>query len=155
MRFAEVFLRLGCALVAWMVLYAHFLWLAALYAMGCGPDGNEMHGVLLGLAPIALGFAFLLRVTRPFAEIHSMLRWLGVPLLLLLPFVVRSVWQVFQTVNVNNTAICTAGVPATWQTLWVPVQFVTLVLVSFLLVRMWRNLPSDAAATNQPMERPD
>ncbi|MDH3614690.1 MAG: hypothetical protein OES10_15620 [Gammaproteobacteria bacterium] len=128
-----------------MMLYAHFLWLAALYAMGCGPDGNEMHGVLLGLAPIALGFAFLLQVTRPFAEIHSILRWLGAPLLLLLPFAIRSVWQVFQTVNVNNAAICTGGVPATWQTLWVPVQFVTLVLISFLLIRMWRNVRSDAA----------
>ena len=49
MRFAEVFLRLGSALVAWMLLFTHFLWLAALHAMGCGPDGAEMHKLLLGL----------------------------------------------------------------------------------------------------------
>jgi hypothetical protein len=54
MRFSDVFLRLGCALVAWMVLYAHFIWLAALGGIGCGPDGDELHKVLLALAAFML-----------------------------------------------------------------------------------------------------
>ncbi|MDH3339114.1 MAG: hypothetical protein OER22_12375 [Gammaproteobacteria bacterium] len=144
MQFAEVFLRLGCSLVAWMVLYAHFLWLAALYAMGCGPDGDEMHRLLLGLAPFTCGFAFLLRVTRPFAEIHSILRWLGAPLLLLLPFAVRSVWHVFQAVNINSSAICTSDAPTTWQSLWAPVQLITALLVAYMVVRVWRSVALDA-----------
>ncbi len=57
MRFAEVFLRLGSALVAWMMMYAYFLWLAAVYVVACGADGDEMHRLLLGLAP----FVWLLR----------------------------------------------------------------------------------------------
>ena len=65
MRFAEVFLRLGCALVARMMLYAHFVWLAALRSVGCGPDGDELHRLLLLLVPATVGFALLLRVTRP------------------------------------------------------------------------------------------
>ena len=55
-----------------------------LHVTGCGPDGDALHRLLLGLVPVTLVFAFLIRVTRPFAEIHAMLRWLGVPLGLLL-----------------------------------------------------------------------
>ena len=145
MRFAEVLLRLGTSLVAWMMLYAHFLWLAALYALGCGPDGDEMHRLLLGLAPFSCGFAFLLRVTRPLADIHSILRWLGVPLLLLLPFAIRSVWQVFQSVNVEASAICAADTPTTWQSLWAPVQLITLLLVTYMVIKVWRSVARDKA----------
>lgn len=145
MQFAEVFLRLGTSLVAWMILYAHFLWLAALYAMGCGPDGAEMHALLLGLAPLTIGSALLLRMTRPFAEIHSMLRWLGVPLLLLLPFAIRSVWQVLQSVNIGSSAICADASPAIWQALWAPVQFIVLLLCVYMVVGVWRSVKADAS----------
>ena len=128
-----------------MMLYAHFLWLAALYTLGCGPDGDEMHRLLLGLAPFSCGFALLLRVTRPFADIHSILRWLGVPLLLLLPFAIRSVWQVFQSVNVEASAICAADAATMWQWLWAPVQLITLLLVTYMVVKVWRSVARDKA----------
>jgi hypothetical protein len=144
-RFAEVFLRLGSALVAWMMMYAYFLWLAAAYVIACGPDGDEMHRLLLGLVPFVGGFAFALQVTRPFTEIHSMLRWLGVPLFLLLPFALRSVWNVFQTVNLNAAAICTDHVPPTWQTLWAPLQMITLLFALYMIVRVWRSVAQDKA----------
>jgi len=137
MRFAEVFLRLGTSLVAWMMLFAHLVWLAALYVMECGPDGDEMYRLLMALAPFSCCFAFLLRATRPFAEIHSMLRWLAIPLLLLLPFALRSIWQVLRSVNLNSVAFCTDAEPTTWQLLWAPVQVLTLVCVSYMLVRVW------------------
>jgi len=143
MRFAEVFLRLGSALVGWMLLYAYFLWLATLYVLDCGPDGDEMHRLLLGLVPFVWGFAFTLQVTRPFAEIHSMLRWLGAPLFLLLPFALRSVWNVFQTVNLDAVAICTDQKPPTWQFLWAPLQMITLLLVIYMIVRVWRSVAQD------------
>jgi len=139
MRFAEVFLRLGSALVAWMMLYAYFLWLAAVYAMGCGPDGDEMHRLLLGMAPFICGFAVALGVTRPFAEIHRMLRWLALPLALLLPFVVRSIWQVIQTVNIARHSLCVDEAPTVWQVLWAPTHIATLVVVSYMIVRVWRS----------------
>ena len=143
-RFAEVLLRLGTSLVAWMMLYAHFLWLAALYAIGCGPDGDEMHRLLLGLAPFTCGFALLLRVTRPFGEIHGILRWLGAPLLLLLPFAVRSSWHVFESVSIGSSAICASGPPAAWQQLWAPVQLITLLIASYMVVMVWRSVALDA-----------
>ena len=140
MRFAEVFLRLGSTLVAWMMMYAYFLWLATVYVIDCGPDGDEIHRLMLGLAPFVCGFAFALKLTRPFADIHSILRWLGVPLFLLLPFALRSIWHVFQTVNISSSAICGSGAPETWQSIWAAVQLTTLMLVYFILVKEWRSV---------------
>jgi hypothetical protein len=148
MRFAEVFLRLGTSLVAWMMLFAHFLWLAALYVMDCGPDGDEMYRLLLGLAPFSCGFAYSLRVTRPFVEIHSMLRWLGVPLLLLLPFALRSVWQVFRSANLDSVGLCTDAEPAPWQILWAPVQILALTCICYMVFRVWRDSRSDTKPAN-------
>jgi hypothetical protein len=139
MRFAEVFLRLGCALVGWMLIFTYAVWLAALHAMGCGPDGDEMHALLLGLAPVAAGCAFMLRMTRPFPDIHRMLGWLGVPLLLLLPFVLRNTWAVFSRTSIEGTAICSDTDPATWQIAWAPAQLITVLLIALLVIAVWRH----------------
>lgn len=147
MQFAEVFLRLGLALVAWMVVYAHFLWLATLHVMGCGPDGDEMHKLLLGVAPFTIGLSFALRATRPFGEIHSLLRWLGVPLILLTPLAFRAVWQVSQSVYIAGASICGGATPPTWQSVWVPAQLVTLTLALFMIFRVWRSVRIDGRST--------
>ncbi len=109
MRFAEIFLRIGSALVAWMVLYAHFLWLAALRTIGCGPDGDEIYLLLLGMVPLSCGASLLLGVTRQLPEVHSMLRWLALPLLLLLPLALWSTWTVIVPVHIHGEPICGAG----------------------------------------------
>ena len=150
MRFAEVFLRLGSALVAWMVIYAHILLLAVLFRLACGPDGDEMHRLLLGLAPVAIGASFALRATRPIAEIHSMLRWLAVPLLLLLPFVGRSIWQAVEATINNEAAFCADVPPSAWQIVWAPAQIVTVALILYGAYRVWRSVASDRVATENP-----
>ena len=133
-----------------MVIYAHVLWLAVLFRLRCGPDGDEMHQLLLGMAPITIGFAFALRATRPLQEIHSMLRWLGVPIVLLLPFVARSTWQVFDVANLKATDVCGDGLPATWQTLWAPAQALTIALVLFNIFTVWRSVSVDDSASEKP-----
>jgi hypothetical protein len=135
MRFAEVFLRLGSALVAWMMLYAYVLWLAALFSIGCGPDGDDLHRLLLGMAPIAISASLLLRVTGPYAEIHGMLSWLGVPLLILLLFALRSVWSVAQSVFLEAKSICTELPPELWQQAWAPLQVCTVLFLAYMLAR--------------------
>ena len=140
MRIAEVFLRLGSVLVAWMMLYAYILWLAVMSIVGCGPDGDEMPRVLLGMAPFAVAAAFALRLTRPFTEIHQMLRWLGLPLGLLLMLSLRSVWGVFGRVHMDELAICSAGDAATWELMWVPVQVLTLAAIAILILREMKRL---------------
>ena len=146
MRFADVFLRLGTALVAWMMLFTHFVWLAVLHVVECGPDGDEMYRLLLGLAPFTCGFAFLVTVTRKFAEIHAMLRWLVVPLLLLAPFCLRTAWGVYKAVNLEKMAICDTGQPPAWQLYWAPLQLVTVIAVLVFATRAWRMAQNSSAA---------
>jgi hypothetical protein len=145
MSFAEVFLRLGLGLVGWMVLYAHYLWLAAARRVGCGPDGDEMFALLLGFAPVAAAFAFATLATRPFDEIHRILRWLGIPLLLLAPFGVMTTWWVSGTVFVEGRALCAPGGPPLWQQLWAPAQLATLVVTLVTLASAWRRADSIGA----------
>jgi hypothetical protein len=138
-RFAEVFLRMGVALVAWMMLFTHLVWLAVLYVTGCGPDGDELHRLLLGLVPFTCGFAVALRVTRQYPEIHAMLRWLAVPLALLVPFCLRTIWSVFVAANLQGIAICSAGEAPLWLQAWAPLQLITIAFVVYLAARTWRS----------------
>ena len=147
MRFSEVILRLGCALVAWMLLYAHFLWLAALGNIGCGPDGDELHKVLFGLVPITVGFAFLLRLTRPLEEIHRILRWLGVPLAAIMLAGTYHVLAISRVVYSTGQGFCSPGAATTWHQLWGPAQLLAIAVTGTMIIRAWRNA-SEAAASD-------
>lgn len=136
MQFAEIFLRLGSSLVAWMVLYAYIVWLAALNSLGCGADGDEMHRLLLGMAPFACGFAFLIGASRPMSDVHSILRWLAVPLLLSIPLVFMSVWKTYSRANVESLSICSNNPAVLWERAWAPVQVLTFLIIVYLLVRV-------------------
>ena len=146
MRFSEVFLRLGCALVAWMMLYAHFVWLAALGNIGCGPDGDELHKVLLGLAPVTIGCAFLLRTTRPLAEIHRILRWLGVPLAAIMLAGTYHVLAISRVVYSTGQGFCSPGAATTWQQLWGPAQLLAIIVTAAMIFRVWRNASETTAS---------
>ena len=137
MKFAEVFLRLGTALVAWMMLFTHFLWLAALYVIGCSPDGDELQRVLLGLAPFTCVFAFLVGVTKPYEDIHKMLAWLRWPLGILILLGLRTIWGTASRVNLDGLAICGTGIPSTWEQYWSFAQLAVCVLVAIVV---WRQM---------------
>lgn len=143
MRLAEVFLRLGCALVAWMLLYAHAVWLAALGRIGCGPEGDELHMVLLWLVPFVIASAFLLRMTRPFPEIDSILRWLGVPWAVLASVGAYHTWPIARAVYISGRAICSdTGAPG-WHMIWVPAQLLGMGIAAAMIIRMWQNVSAD------------
>ena len=146
MRFSEVFLRLGCALVAWMMLFAHFVWLAALGNIGCGPDGDELHKVLLGLAPVTIGCALLLRVTRPLGEIHRILRWLGVPLAVIMLAGTYHAIVISRVVYSTGQGFCAPGTAATWQQLWGPAQFLAIIVTAAMIIRVWRSTSESTAS---------
>ncbi len=135
MRMSEVFLRIGCSFTAWMVIYAYFIWLAVVERAGCSADGDEIFRLLLGMAPLAAGAAFLIRSTRPFPDIHRILRWLGVPLLGLLILTVPVIWEVLNQVNINAGAICNSNVRANWHAFWAPVQFAA---TGICVTMIWR-----------------
>ena len=137
MRFAEVFLRLGSALVAWMMIYTYFVWMAALPAMSCGPEGDKMHRVLLGVSLLALAVSLALRATRPFPDIHRLLSHLVWPLAILGLFAVKNIWTVFQRTNLDGLAICAEHAPTSLQIIWAPAQILIVIAlgVSFLVLR--------------------
>jgi len=137
MRFSEVFLRLGLGLVAWILL-TYFLWLGVTGRIGCGPEGVEIYLVLLGLAPVALGGAVLLRMTRPLGDVHSILRWGIVLIGLLTPLALLSVWKVFDQVWGAGQGICGPDAPLLWEKLWPVVQLTTVLVVLLLLYRNWK-----------------
>ncbi len=125
-----------------MMLYAYVLWLAALNALGCGPDGDEMHRLLLGMAPSACGFVFLVGVTRPLADVHSTIRWLAGPLLLLGPVALMGVWKVFIRANVESLSICSNNGSALWERAWAPVQFLSFIFIASILIRVLKVSPT-------------
>ena len=133
-----------------MVTFAYVVWLAALHAMACGPDGDEIYRLLLGMAPAVSAMALLLRVTRPFSEIHAMLSWLAVPLALLLPFVLKNIWQVFAKSTLHNEAICSATEATTWQQVWAPVQLVAVLVIAAVLIIVWREARRVPGSEREP-----
>jgi hypothetical protein len=142
MRFSEVFLRLGSTLVAWMVLFTHVIWLAALGGMGCGPDGDELHFVLLWLTPFTIGFSLLLHKTRPFPEIDRILRWLGVPWVGLAIAGIYKNWESTTTVYSSGRGICGDADLVSWHMLWGPVQLLGLAIAAVMVLRLWRSAPA-------------
>lgn len=139
MRFSEVFLRLGSALVAWMFLFTHVVWLAALGGMGCGPDGDEFHLVLLWLMPFTIGFSFLLHMTRPFPEIDKILRWLAVPWLGLAIAGIYKNWWSTSAVYSSGRGICGGADFVPWHMIWGPVQLFGLAIAAVMVLRLWRD----------------
>lgn len=131
-------LRLGCALVAWMVIYTYGLWLAVLRVTGCGPDGDEFWRLLLGFAPFAAGFSLLLGASRPMPELHGILRWGFVPLVVLVPLALLPVWDTFTAVNLAGEGICSPSPAGVWQLWWAPLQLITLIVIIVFTVRTWR-----------------
>ena len=136
MSIPEVLLRLGCVLVAWMVVYTQCIWLATLRTIGCGPDGDEMWRLLLGFSPFAIGFAVLLTAIHALPEIARILRWAALPLVVLVPLAALPVMSALNATTFGGDPIC--GDPAAWHRWWAPVQIVTLVSISFAAIRAWR-----------------
>jgi len=139
----EMLLRLGCSLVAWMVIYTYCLWLAVLRVTGCGSDGDEFWRLLLGLAPFAAGFAAVLGASRRMPDLHRILRWGFVPLVLLIPLDLIPVWTTFAAVNLAGEGICSASAASQWQLWWAPLQLATLIVIILFTVRAWRVHPSE------------
>ena len=138
MRFSEVFLRLGSGLVAWILLLTYFIWLGVIGRVGCGPDGDELHRLVLGLAPFALASAFLLRATRALGEVHGILRWGAAPLALMLPSALYAVWTVSGRVWEAKEGICGPDTAKLWEQAWPAVHLVALAMIAFLVVQNWR-----------------
>lgn len=138
MTFAELVLRLGVALVAWMLLIAYFLWLAALNASGCDADGDALWRLLLACAPLAALVSPLVGATRPIDDVHRILRWGWVPLALLAPLALAAVWPTWQRATLIGLAVCGDGAAPAWQVWWAPVQALAMTAIGIVVWRVGR-----------------
>jgi hypothetical protein len=138
MRLAEVFLRLGLALVAWLLLAAHMLWLAVLGRLECGTETTELYLVLLGMTPLTLAAGFGIRASRALPEIHALLKWLAVPLLLLLPLALSTVWAALGSATLGSEPLCGIAPRQGRHVAWAPVQLALMVLLAVVLIALFR-----------------
>lgn len=144
MRFSEIFLRLGCSLVGWMVVTAYFLWLAVAGRIGCDGETGELLRLLLFAAPVATALAFLTRATQPMPEVHEMLRWIGIVQILLLPFALATVWDVAGVVYFGRESACATQTFEGPMQFWPVVQIVAVIVCLRIFARMWfGNDPAD------------
>lgn len=142
MRFAEVFLRLGVALVGWLVIIAYLLWLAIVPQTPCNGDEASLWQVLLYAVPVVLMFAALLNASQQIPAIHETLRWLSVPALLLSLLAARTLFATFMSSTLGTEPVC--GLSQTgWSSLWAPVHALVFMV---LAVQFWRGRPARAIA---------
>lgn len=145
MRLAEVFLRIGSSLCGWLMAYAHCLWLAVLPQAICGGESGDPWAATLGLALPAVVLAFVIPVGRRTPGIGHILRWLAVPLVLLVPLAVRAVLPALERSTFEGAPLCLqagdAPVPG-WEPFWAPVQLVVLSAITLAAVMAWRLPPT-------------
>lgn len=137
MSLAEMLLRLGCTMVAWLMIYTHLLWLATLRVVSCNSEGDAMWRLLLGFAPIALGFSLLLTLSRRLPAAHETLRWAAAPLIVLVPLALLAIWPAFIGSTMADQPICNGPMRA-WHNWWAPIQFASICALSFMAYRAWR-----------------
>jgi hypothetical protein len=129
MRLAEILLRLGCNLVGWMIIYSHCIWLGIIPQIGCGPEGAELYRLSLGFSPIAIGAALLLGLAHKLPSVVGYLKWLAVPLILLVPLTVSPVLAALETTTLGAMGFCESIAAIGWQRAWAPIQVATLLII--------------------------
>jgi len=142
MSLAEVFLRIGSSLSAWLMAYAHCLWLAVLPQAICGGKAGDPWAATLGLALPTFVLAFVIPVGRRTPGIGHILRWFAAPLVLLIPLAARAVLSAFERSNLDGEPLCMqagAAPGGAWEPFWAPVQLVVLCAIALAAMIGWRS----------------
>lgn len=146
MSLAEVFLRVGSAMVGWLLVYAHALLLAVVPRSDCSA---ELWRVSALFALLALVASLLLRAGLPW---RGMLRWLALPAALLWAIGGPTVVALFGPVTLDGVGLCSAllGAPdalpaAGWERAWPPLQALAIVLAAARALGYWRPEPEPEA----------
>ena len=142
-RLPDLLLRIGCTLVAWMVIYAHLLWVAVLPNTGC-TDGDALWRLTLGFAPIAVGFSLLLRAVHVLPEIYATTRYFALPAGLLILLAAKAVVATLTDSTLGQASICGIEPTPGWHAWWAPVQIAVLSALAVQCWRSWRPIESSA-----------
>lgn len=140
MRFAEVILRVGVALVSWMMIYMHLIMVLVARFAPCaegqfGPWKVSMVSAVFALAAIlAIPFGHGLK------GVQGVFRFFALPLLFMLPWAAWTILPVLSAATFGEADLCGGldmTVPA-WQRLWAPLQLVLIGVLGFTGWRAWR-----------------
>lgn len=137
MRFAEIFLRLGLCLVAWMVLFGYALWIMLLPKLPCTAGETSLWLVLLYAAPMILLFSLLLPTSRALPAVHQSIRWLAPPLSLFIAFALRTIYYAFAEFTLGTSQPC-GFTSEFWSAAWAPIHAALLLFLLWQLLRIWR-----------------
>lgn len=137
MNAAELFLRLGCTMVGWLMVFTHLLWLGTTRVVSCGTEGDALWRMLLALAPLAIAFSFTLQLTRKLPAVHNMLRWGIAPTIVLALLALLAVWPFLLNATLAGQPIC--ELPDTkWHPWWAPVQLLAIALLVYKAIEAFR-----------------
>ena len=135
MGFSEILLRLGSHLVGWLIIYSHLIWVAVIPQITCGPEGEELFRLSLGFSPLVIVASLILGLANKLETVVESLRWLALPLIFLLPLVIKPVVAALETSTFGGLGLC-EPVPATfWQLAWAPVQTVVIIFIIVASIR--------------------
>lgn len=137
MSLAELFLRLGLALVAWLAVLAHCVWVAALRAVDCSVAGIEPWFLTLVSAPMVALLALTLPQGNKVAGVAALLRLPGIALAPLMLLALWSVGDTLVAVTFAGSGICDVAT-STWQQWWAPLQLGVLAIIGASAWRAWR-----------------
>lgn len=122
-------MRLGCNLVGWMIIYSHCIWLAVIPQIGCGSEGDELFRLSLAFSPVAIGAALLLKLAHKLPTVMGYLKWMALPLILLVPLAVSPVLTALEVATLGGTGFCESVAASGWQRAWAPIQIITLLVI--------------------------
>ena len=141
MRLAEVLMRVGAALVGFLVGLAYCTTLLVVPRISCDIPGNDPF-----FATLAMGIALvpLLVFSHWGHPFRDSLRWLTLPFAALVPLAAFAIWPYLSAEAVARIQQCSesagtpAGAAAFWPSVWAPFQLGVLALLSFQSLRYWR-----------------
>ena len=152
---AQVFLRLGLRLVAYLLLFVHLAFVAAVPSLKCSGDNPDIWQLTFYLAPLTLVFALLLLASRPLKTVVQTLRWGCVPLVVLVPLALIGTLPTFSATTLGGAPIC-PGVSAysnlVWQQGWGPVQLGLIAIIAIQATRYWLMAAKQAEAARFGMD---
>jgi hypothetical protein len=126
MSFAEVFGRLGMAMVTWLCIYAWLVWSAVLHVAECATSGDDLWALVFGFGVLVSMLSPALGLTRPLPEVHPLIMSLAWPLALLVPLAVLPLWDAWSGATLQGESLCSAAPVASWHLWWAPAQTILL-----------------------------
>ena len=144
MSLAEIFLRIGCTLVGWMLAYGYCLMLAVVAELDCVALGPRFGRDALVFAGLSAVFVPLIPMGRRVAGLELIFKGFTLPLLALAPLAAAEVLPFFEAATLGNAHLCTVLAPASsdaprpfWHPLWAPVHFAVLLGLVWAASRFW------------------